>query len=50
LGALISMSVVALINSRIKRDFALEWNESLRIKHAQPLDEIALSGTAIVSK
>lgn len=50
LGALISMSVVALINSRIKRDFALEWNESLRIKHAQPLDEIALSATAIVSK
>jgi putative membrane protein len=50
LGALISMSVVALINSRIKRDFALEWNESLRIKHAQPLDEIALSATAIVSR
>src|SRR3954447_11850698 len=43
LGALISMSVVALINSRIKRDFALEWNESLRVKHAQPLGEMALS-------
>jgi putative membrane protein len=43
-GALIAMSVVALINSRIKRDFAREWNESLRIKSAQPLGEMALRG------
>ncbi|MBB6094441.1 putative membrane protein [Povalibacter uvarum] len=35
LGALIAMSVVAWINSRAKRDFAREWNESLRIKHAR---------------
>ena len=42
LGALIAMSVVALINSRIKRDFALEWNESLRIKSTQPLGEVEL--------
>jgi putative membrane protein len=43
LGALIAMSVVALINSRIKRDFAWEWNESLRIKSTQPLGEVELS-------
>jgi putative membrane protein len=43
LGALIAMSVVALINSRIKRDFAREWNESLRIKSRQPLGEEELS-------
>ena len=42
LGALIAMSVVAFINWRSRRDFAREWNESLRIKHAQPLGEMAL--------
>ena len=42
LGALIAMCVVALINSRSKRDFAREWNESLRIKSARPLGEMAL--------
>ena len=34
LGALLAMTIVAWINSRAKRDFAREWNESLRIKHA----------------
>lgn len=43
LGALIAMSVTAFINSRIKRDFAYEWNESLRIKSRQPLGEMALA-------
>jgi len=42
LGALIAMSVTAFINSRIKRDFAWEWNESLRVKSRQPLGEQAL--------
>lgn len=42
LGALISMSVTAYINSRIRRDFAQEWNESLRIKSRVPLGEEAL--------
>jgi len=46
LGALIAMCVVALINSRIKRDFAIEWNESLRIKSARPLGEMALGAMA----
>ncbi|HMN45277.1 MAG TPA: DUF2238 domain-containing protein [Povalibacter sp.] len=42
LGALIAMSAVAFINSRLSRDFALEWNESLRIKSTQPLGEMEL--------
>ncbi len=31
LGGLIAMSLVAFVNWRLQRDFALEWNESLRI-------------------
>lgn len=43
LGALIAMSVTASINASLKRDFAREWIESLRVKHERPLgeDEIA---------
>lgn len=39
LGALVAMSVTAFINSRVNRDFAREWNESLRIKSRQPWGE-----------
>ncbi len=41
LGALLAMSATAFLNSRSKRDFADEWNESLRIKSARPLNEAA---------
>ena len=43
LGALIAMSVTASINAYLKRDFAREWIDSLRVKHERPLgeDEIA---------
>ena len=43
LGALIAMLVTALINYRLQRDFAREWQESLRVKRATPLgeDEVA---------
>jgi len=43
LGALIAMLVTFAINRSLQRDFAAEWAESLRVKHAQPLgeDEIA---------
>ena len=42
-GALIAMLVTALINYRLQRDFAREWQESLRVKRATPLgeDEVA---------
>ncbi len=41
LGALAAMATTALLNSRSKRDFAAEWNESLRIKSVKPLNEDA---------
>lgn len=41
LGGLLAMSVTAFVNSRIKRDFAFEWNESLRVKSNEPLGEVA---------
>lgn len=43
LGALVAMSLTALLNLYLQRDFALEWTESLRVKRPEPLgeDEIA---------
>ena len=43
LGALLAMLLTAALNARLQRDFAREWNESLRVKHPAPLgeDEIA---------
>ena len=43
LGALISMTVTALINRRMQRDFAREWAESIRVKRRNPLGEEALA-------
>ena len=42
-GALLAMLLTAALNYRLQRDFAREWNESLRVKHHAPLgeDEIA---------
>ena len=42
LGALISMTITALINRRMQRDFAAEWAESIRVKRKKPLGEGAL--------
>lgn len=42
-GALIAMLVTALVNVRLQRDFAREWNESLRVKHPRPLGEDAIA-------
>jgi len=39
LGALMAMIVTAAINLSLQRDFAAEWNESLRVKIFQPLGE-----------
>jgi putative membrane protein len=39
LGALIAMLITAAINIRLQRDFADEWNESLRVKNSRPLGE-----------
>lgn len=39
LGALIAMLMTAGLNIRLQRDFAAEWNESLRVKGNRPLGE-----------
>ena len=39
LGAVTAMTVTALINIRLQRDFAQKWNESLSIKGRLPLGE-----------
>ena len=42
LGALITMTVTAIVNSVSQRDFAREWVESLRVHRADPLGEMEL--------
>jgi putative membrane protein len=42
LGALITMTITAAINFKLKRDFAAEWTESLRVKSTAPLGEASL--------
>ena len=39
IGALIAMTVTAVVNSRMQRDFALEWAESIRVKRQRPIGE-----------
>jgi putative membrane protein len=41
LGALIAMTITALINRHMQRDFAREWAESIRVKRKKPLGEDA---------
>jgi putative membrane protein len=43
LGALIAMCITAFVNSRLRRDFASEWVESLRVKIREPLGEDAIA-------
>jgi putative membrane protein len=38
-GALIAMMITAALNAALQRDFAAEWNESLRVKDPRPLGE-----------
>ena len=42
-GAIVSMTVTALINARCKRDFARDFVESLKVKHPAPLGEEELA-------
>jgi putative membrane protein len=42
-GAIVSMTVTALINARCKRDFARDFIDSLRVKHPAPLGEEELA-------
>jgi putative membrane protein len=42
LGALLAMSLTAMINVYLQRDFAQEWIASLRVKGTEPLGEQAI--------
>jgi putative membrane protein len=44
LGGAIAMTVTALVNRGLQRDFARDWAESLRIKRRTPLGEGAKPG------
>jgi putative membrane protein len=43
LGAVLAMLLTAAVNRRYQRDFARDWAESLRVKHPEPLGEVALA-------
>jgi len=42
-GAATAMTITALVNRSVKRDFAREWAESLRIKRSEPLGEVEIA-------
>src|SRR5690242_3188066 len=42
LGALIAMTITAIVNAKMQRDFAAEWAESIRVKRKNPLGEEAI--------
>jgi putative membrane protein len=42
LGALIASCAIAIIHSRLDRDFTREWVESLRVKHPEPMGEVSI--------
>ena len=41
-GALLSSLLIATIHARLDRDFTREWIESLRVKHPDPMGEVAV--------
>ncbi len=43
LGAVVCMAVTMTVNLCLQRDFAREWQESLRVKDPQPLGEEAIA-------
>ena len=43
LGAVLAMGLTAFINSRLQRDFAREFHDSLRVKEPEPLGEDAIA-------
>ncbi len=42
LGAFIAMSITMAISARLQRDFAREWQESLKVKYSEPLGEMRI--------
>lgn len=43
LGAVLAMGITCAVNFFLQRDFAREWQESMRVKHSQPLGEEKLA-------
>ena len=41
-GAALALTLAALVHRRLDRDFQREWAASLRIKHPEPLGEVAV--------
>ena len=41
-GAALALTLTALVHRRLDRDFQREWADSLRVKHAEPLGEVAV--------
>ncbi len=41
LGSVLSLTIAALVHRRLDRDFQREWAASLRVKHPEPLGEVA---------
>jgi len=41
-GAALALTLTALVHRRLDRDFQREWAASLRVKHAEPLGEVAV--------
>lgn len=41
-GAVLALTITALVHRRLDRDFQREWAESLRVKHPQPLGEVEI--------
>jgi len=49
-GTIVATVILAGVNSVLDRDFAHEWAESLRIKHAEPLGEVEIARLLAESK
>lgn len=43
IGAMTAMAITGVVNYFLQRDFAREWQESMRVKHSQPLGEEKLA-------
>jgi putative membrane protein len=41
-GAALTLAITALVHRRLDRDFQREWAASLRVKHPEPLGEVAV--------
>jgi putative membrane protein len=41
-GAVLSLTIAALVHRSLSRDFHREWAASLRVKHPEPLGEVAV--------